>query len=40
MMVFFFSHKIYKGIIDLDETWIITGNGSAMIVYDCQLLDC
>ena len=35
-----FSDKIYESIMHNDETWYVTGNGNAMIINDCQLLDC
>ena len=34
------SKDILDSIFDLEETWFIVGCGNALLVNDCQLLDC
>jgi hypothetical protein len=35
-----FMPYIYDSMIDNDETWFVTKNGAAMLISDCQLIDC
>ncbi len=34
------NDNLYDLMLDNDETWIIFSDGNAMLVNDCQLLDC
>ena len=35
-----FHENIYESIMENDETWFIYEEGSALIVYDAQMMDC
>lgn len=35
-----FSQDMYMEILDNDEIWVVTKEGSAMIVSDASLMDC